>query len=442
MANILQASDSNDEAGRGPSEELERLGARWPIRALVLVGSVPGNLAVVIPRPQLPAIEADLGGGSGNDLLIKMILTVVGVSIVLFSPFVGMAIRAAGHRAVIGIGLLLFVSAGIAPYFLSNLYILVGTRILLGLAMAAIQICALALMGELYRPSTRARMIGLMTAASASSAVIMGPMSGVVGEGSWRYAFLLYGVLAPFVLFAWFGLPARIIPKPLPIHRSGSHRRAHVPLWIVVLGVLGGFAMTLPAVFLTFRFKEIGIGSSAVIGLSFLALSIPEVVASSAYGWFRRRLSVTAIAVGAFFAAAAGASLAAMAPTYELVLVGVGLIGVSIAGIFSSLAERATGDEKQRARLLGLFYSAIYIAAIGGTVAFEPIFQAFGASGVLLSLAGTASLSILFLLGERWSRAKATSAATGSDKHGDGNGSSDWPGQQCGAKPSADAGAI
>jgi predicted MFS family arabinose efflux permease len=133
-------------------------------------------------RSILPRMQQELGSASDSGLLVTMLVAIVGLGVVIGAPVSAFLIRAVGRRAVAVWAIIVYVCLGCAPYFLSNLYVILVLSLILAMAGAAIQVVAVTTAGEFLNANRRARIIGIMIAATTFFAMVSTPLGGIVGE--------------------------------------------------------------------------------------------------------------------------------------------------------------------------------------------------------------------------------------------------------------------
>jgi predicted MFS family arabinose efflux permease len=103
------------------------------------------------------------------------------------------------------------------------------SRLVLGVAVGAASPVIASLIGDLFRPADRARILGLILSGEVIGAGVGLVVAGDIGATlSWRYAFLLLGVLSAALAV----LLARLLPEPA--RRNGDGGAHPMSLWRAV----------------------------------------------------------------------------------------------------------------------------------------------------------------------------------------------------------------
>jgi len=316
---------------RSGTPELRRLNLAMLFAALAAFGMLYSTQAL------LPSIGAAFEvGPTAASLTVS---TATGALALAVLPLSSLA-ESLGRIPVMRAGLLVACSstfaAALAPWF----WLLLLTRGLVGLALAAVVAVAVAHLGDEVHPAELGTAIGVYVAGNTLGGITGRLVPGLVEESSsWRLAVALLGVLAlgATLLFV------RLLPGPAHSVSSCARPAEHVGALRTVLSdpgivrlcllaflLMGGFVACYN--YLTFRLEAAPLGLSTTVAsllfLAYLAGTVSSPVAgrlSDRYG--RRRLALAGIA----------ASLAGLALTLpdRLGLIMVGLV-VFTAGFFAA----------------------------------------------------------------------------------------------------------
>jgi MFS family permease len=178
--------------------------------ALMAIVNMP-SLALSALVPGLPLLFQHFSNVPHFQLLVPMIITVPSLCVALTSGFTGMLADRFGRRNLLLAALLAFSLLGLAPLMFDSLLWIVASRVIVGVAEAAILTVGNALMGDYFEGAQREKWLGYQNMLSPliGSAIILS--GGMLAGVHWRYPFLLYLVgLAVFAL-VWFACwePAR-----------------------------------------------------------------------------------------------------------------------------------------------------------------------------------------------------------------------------------------
>ncbi len=168
---------------------------------ILLMAAVMPIMAIISLVPVLPLLLKEFSDTPGAAFLVPMALTVPALCVALFAPLAGWLSDRVGRKKLLITALLLYAGAGILPLVLTELSHIIASRILLGIAEAAIMTVATALVGDYFAGEQREKWIALQIAAGSIAAIALIAVGGFLGEtfGS-RGPFLLYLLAIPVAL--------------------------------------------------------------------------------------------------------------------------------------------------------------------------------------------------------------------------------------------------
>jgi MFS family permease len=174
--------------------------------ALMAILAMP-TLALAALVPSLPQLFQQFSSVPNFQLLVPMIITVPSLCVALFSGVMGVIADRWGRRKLLLAALFAFALLGLAPLMFDSLVLIVASRVVVGLAEAAILTVGNALMGDYFEGEQRQKWLGYqnMFAPLIGSAILLS--GGFLAGLHWRYPFLLYlsgfAVLAMVWLVCW-----------------------------------------------------------------------------------------------------------------------------------------------------------------------------------------------------------------------------------------------
>jgi MFS family permease len=369
-------------------------------KIVLLSGLTLSSYALFGLSPVLPAIAAHFSAYPNAGLLTRMLISAVGIVVAVSSPIVGAIADRVGPRRVLLVGLTLYVVAGCAPFFLRSLYAILLSRVIVGLAVAAVGAVILVILVTHSSGSARNRWLGYLTTTATIVSIFYAPVVGYIGSFGWRWVFLTFILAFPLIGLTLLGIApdAATADSVRTQTHSSSRFSLGTPLNYIVFVLLAGTILIGPAVYVPFRLREIGITSSSSIGLLLIPASAAGVVAGFSYGWIRAKLSIQttfmvgfcAMALGLFVTAAAHEALQAVAGQ---ILTGFGT-GINMPSIF--LLASVTGPDAYRARTMGFTKSGVFGGPMIAQLLFEPIVARTTIAFVLCLFAASSSAFALY----------------------------------------------
>ena len=196
---------------------------------LILVAIMPA-MAIISIVPVLPLLLQEFSGVEGAEFLVPIAMTVPALCVALFSPLAGWISDKSGRKKLLVGALLIYAFIGFLPYFLTDLYHIIVSRVVLGIAEAVIMTLATALIGDYFHGKEREKWVATQVAAVSMSAIILIALGGLLGEliGS-RGPFLLYLLAIPIAIGCSF-----ILFDPIKSQENKAEPKAKVPLKLIL----------------------------------------------------------------------------------------------------------------------------------------------------------------------------------------------------------------
>ena len=342
------------------------LAAASPLRGitLILVGLMP-VLALAGLVPDLPQLFQRFAAEPNRELLVPMIITVPSLCVALFSGFAGAIADRWGRRKLLLVALLAFALLGTMPLLFSSLRAIIASRVVVGIAEAAILTCGNALLGDYFDEQNRRKWLGYqnMFGALFGSATILA--GGFLASWHWRGPFLLYLFgLVVFVL-AWLSCPE---PERATVSNATPSAPASFPWRTVAL--VCGVTLSLSLIYYVQAvqhgriFGDMGVESPARISILVTIASMGTIVGGYAFKRFtgasmQTLLTVSLLAYGLAYVGVAWApSVKFGLPLDALGQVGGGIMLPTL--IAWSLGKYAF---EYRGRGMGLWGGAFFLGA-------------------------------------------------------------------------------
>jgi MFS family permease len=345
-------------------------------------------------------------GVAGHAALVPLVLTVPALSLALLAPFAGVIVDRIGRKRLLVVATVMYALFGTVPLWLDSLYGIVASRVLVGVAEAAIMTACTTLIGDYYSGRVRDRYLALQTMCASASATVFFVLGGALGAAGWRAPFWLYAVgllLAPAM--------ARVLPAPRP--PAGKEQTGTEPepeprpfpvrrmAGVCLLTVFGAVVFYTVPVEMSFLLDDLGVDSTGAIGAVTAAASAATVLGSVVFTRLddrpRRRLPIV------FLLCAAGFLLMGLAGNVPLLVLGAVVNCVGTGLLLPSLLTLAMSrlDFADRGRGTGLWTSAFFLGEfacplvlLGGEGALGNLASAVGLLGLVTLLTAGALLPL------------------------------------------------
>lgn len=324
------------------------------------------------------------GGYDDIDLLARLVVSIPTLLLALAGPLVASVADRTGRRALLIAALLLYAAAGAVPILLDELYAILGTRILLGLAMGVLFTLAPALLADYYQdiPSRR-RAIAGYAAATATGGVLFVLLGGLMSDLHWRAPFLLYVVGLAFLPGVIFTItePERAVPEEDSVATTPKIRTPWLGVFAIylIVAATGGAFLQMP-LNLPFLLVNIGVDQASIAGYAIAWPLLLMALCGPFFPLFRARLSNAWIYTFIAGGLAIGYALLSVSDSLPLVLVALFAFGVGMSQMYPNSSTWLMGltDPLLRTRVIGGLTTAIYLGQFALPFIAQPMIRQFG----------------------------------------------------------------
>lgn len=281
------------------------------ILSISLVGGVSTLITGILPQ-----LEREFATVSTT--MVEWLVTAANISALvtlLANPYLT---RRWGIKKVVVTGLWLAALTGVIPLFTHVYWLVLLSRLALGLGIGLFSPHAIGLIAHTYHGELRARLLGYQTGLGALGNALFLALAGLVVAFSWRNVFLLYLLLGGVALLASAGLPASEAAVPadqLAVKKLPVSRWLLVALAFVTYLLIWGVQLKLPRLFLDRAF-----GSAELANWTLSAMNMGGLLAGLTFGRVHRHLHQYTLTLG--YAGAALAVVLLLTTANTLVAVG------------------------------------------------------------------------------------------------------------------------
>ncbi len=372
----------------------------------VALGSFVLVLSEFLPIGLLPAISADLGIGVGT---AGLMVVATGLTAAVSSPVVTVLTSRIDRRTVIWSLTVLLVIADLVGALAVNFMMLLGARLLLGIALGGFWAIGSALAGRLVSAGSVIRATSFITAGISVATVVSLPLGSFVSSAaSWRTAFVIAAALGVVALAGQLVLLPRISARERvrfsTLGRLLTARRARAGLIATALVFLAQFAAyTYVAQFL----KELVRIEPATVTVALLILGVAGIAGNFIVGFALARsltATVTVMQVGLVVSLISLPLLASSIPGVIALLVFWGLIwGALPLGMQTWMSGISPAASESS---LALFVTTIQLAIAAGSVVGGIAVSTIGLAPDFYLAAGIAAVGVACLVSSNLRYAK------------------------------------
>ena len=399
----------------------------WGERAIMLLGGLPAALALMALASVLPKIDAALAQTPHDSFLVKQLIGAVGLAMVVGAPVAGLIVNRIGLRNLIVGALLIYVAAGTAGLYLSDLPALLVSRLFVGLVAASLQIMAITLISVRYGDSERAKWMGRHIGCAMIGTIFLHPIAGMLGDINWRGPFVLYAT-ALLLLPAAFNCQRKLhnlhetqtsneTQSPSKTVSTASSTNSSLisrfPWHYLLFGMLLGGIAYLPMVYAPYLLRQNGISSSTVMSLVLTADSLAGASMAMFFGRARKRLSHYEAFAISLACSGCGALIAVTSHNVVGVIVGLLIYGLGIGWFTPNLMTALAGKVSplHQAKAAGFVKGAHFLSAPLFITIAEPVARKYGPVGAMWMIVVLAfTLLVVCLLRNRSNKLTFTPA--------------------------------
>ena len=367
------------------------------LKLTVLLVSSLTIMSIVTISPALPQMSLAFSGVDNAEFLVKLILTLPALFIAFFSPLAGALIDRYGRLKLLYLALLLYAVSGASGYFLTNIYHILISRALLGVAVGISMTVVNTLVADYFEGAARQKFVGLQVAFMSLGGILFIGIGGILADINWRLPFLIY-------LFSLLVLPFTMIflhEPDIKMHQGPRETKLKTPhiIWLLLFNVMTMWILFfLIPVQIPFHLKAIGVGKNALIGAAIAISTAFSAISSISYSRIKDKFSFYSIFSAGYLLMAIAFGLVALAKSYLLVTMGMMLAGLGMGmmipntniWVMKIAPPEIRGKEIGRLTtfwFLGQFLSPILLLPLSATYSISNTFYVAAVFLLLLSFA-------------------------------------------------------
>jgi MFS family permease len=199
-------------------------------------------MGISVLTPVVPLLLAQFKDVPYHEyLVIGGILTMPAIWVLLLSPVAGWLADRVGRRMLLIVSMVVYAFVGFAPVLLDNLYLIIVSRVAVGICEAIVMTVSTTLISDYFQGHARERWLASQTAVASVSALGIIFAGGYLGAAyGWRGPFALYLYSLPLALcvwaFIWEPVPDASPEGPAERPSTAAVRYLTVP-WARIAGI-------------------------------------------------------------------------------------------------------------------------------------------------------------------------------------------------------------
>lgn len=367
--------------------------------ALLLAASLT-TMANATISPALAGLQALFADHPHSELLIPLLVSAPSLTVVLFAPLAGILTDRLGRRWMLLAGVLLFVISGTAGSFLTDLDMIFGSRLVLGIAVAMIMTSQTALVGDYFTGDKRVALTGLQVSARNFGGFLFISLAGWLAVFSPKLPFAIYGLAAFFLPFMWFAIHEPRISRDTISPRNNAAlsdlaEKSDASNWVLLIALLTLLQMATNMLFfimptqLPFFLDMLGYDSAVMTGMTLGALTLSGGFVALIYGRIKKALGFIATYAVAYGLMAAGFAFISQGAALTFLFAGAVAIGAGFALAMPGFVAIALqlAPQNHRGIVGGALTTAVFLGQFLSPLISTPSISALGYESTLLGAA-------------------------------------------------------
>ena len=205
---------------------------------------------------------------------------------VLISSFIAKKI---GYKQTASLGLLIVAVSGILPVFVSNFYLILISRAMLGFGIGLFNSLTVALVNSFYQGKDRAKMYGLQSAFEGAGGIFITFIAGQLFKIGWQAPFLAYAIAIPVCIVFIKFIPKVATANDISVDKNvivkeNGFKKDNIMLisFIALLFVAASLYMTM-GIKISTLITTVGYGNASDASLVIILLSLGAITAGTLF---------------------------------------------------------------------------------------------------------------------------------------------------------------
>ena len=314
-------------------EENSNLKQNIPVISLIAIMAIfLVNRGVNIVTPAMNTFYEHFSDFSRET--VAMISTLPNLTLVIGTLVVGAVVgKRFSFKTMAILGSVIYLIGGVAPYFIDDLYVILGCRLLFGFGLGLIYPLSNALINGLYEGDKRATYLGYGTFMLNLGGIALQTLGGILADIDWQLVFLAHAVSLLALVCAF------LLPEPPKKEAAAKTGGIWLTAPVAVIGVVFFVYMLMayPAMLNISVIFSDRLGSGAAVASTALSLyTALAAVSGFFFGMIFKKLKRWCLFLG-FAIATIGMVMVQVGNVYIVLTLGVGFIGLGFGIIMPAL---------------------------------------------------------------------------------------------------------
>ncbi|TKX30886.1 MFS transporter [Campylobacter aviculae] len=317
------------------------------------------------------------------DILVRLVLTMPAIFVVILSPFAGILMDKFGKLKFVFPAMVIWTIAGVSGFFLNDIYAILFSRAIFGMATAFIMTGASALLGDYYSHggfNRRENALSLQGFFCAVGGAVFISIAGFVSSYSWRYPFLVYslGILITFIAIFYLFEPRKFKFYNHTKVEAKTNYWQFTPIYFIGFFIMVVYYIS-PTQLPYYIEEHLGLDPK-YIGISMSVSALCYGFFSLSYKYIMRFLSIKKIYILTLFIVGCSFLLLFLVHNFVAVLIALALLGTGggIMLVNNSAYLFSICPEEARARAYGILASCIFLGQFLSPIISQPIVRKLG----------------------------------------------------------------
>jgi len=372
----------------------------WNVKLTLLLVSSLTIMSVITISPALPQMAIAFSGVANAAFLVKLVLTIPALMIAIISPVTGRLIDMYGRLKILRLALVLYAFAGVGGFFLNDLYFILLSRALLGIAVGMSMPTVITLIADYFEGAERQKFVGIQIAFMSLGGIVFISLGGVLADIGWRYPFLIY-------LSSLLVLPLTVLflTEPVVIQKriaANEYLKAPSTIWILFFNImLMWIIFFFIPVQIPFHLKQIGVEKNSLIGIAIATGTAFSAISSFLYSRIKNHLDFLSVFSIGYLLMASGFICIAYSETYILVVVAMMLSGLGMGMMIpnTNMWVMKIAPTEIRGREIGKLTTFWFLGQFLSPVIISPLLKILSLSTTFILAGGVLFLiSIAFMI--------------------------------------------